>query len=337
MKFLKISDNTTLSDLNDRIGSKNISNLLNINSISRTYNIGKSYSDMCTNVAKNTSSVDWQRKSSILNTLASNDDVFEHACLMGEDSWKVFSSVGSFPGMLRLPDTVNIPDSTDILGNAHNVSKLIYQSVMNQLRNEPHQIDPASFNEISSIKHSSILSRDTGSTANTSIFDTFRIPWGKVSLYSSFSNYAIDFPVYPEQVDDGVTANYTQMPDLLYQYEPWQVYQSSGPRTCTYDFHMHRDMWTGDHRDGKCNELIRFCEAQCYAKYRGASVDTPTVTLYVSGKPLISGIMNNAKESWGGPIGLDGWYLECTLSISITEVAQSALNYDKVRQKSIIG
>lgn len=336
MQFLQIDTTTKLSELSDRVGARNVSTLLSVNGLERKYDIGRSHNDICNSIVNNSNNIDWQRKSTLLNSLVSDSDIFEYAALQGESSWKVFSSLGTFPGMLRIPDSVELPDATDILGNGSSTPSNIYQSVMDQLSVSPHEIDPSVFNEFSSMKHSTIVSGNASST-NTNVFEMFNIPWGEITLYSSLSDDSVDFPVYPEEVSDGVQSNYTQMPDMLYQYEPWYVYESSGPRTNSYEFHMHRDMWTGNHTDGKCNELIRFCEAQCYAKYEGSAVDTPTVTLYVAGKPLISGIMADVKHNWSGPIGHDGWYLECTLTITITEVASSALNFDVVKSKGIIG
>ncbi|MCM1222697.1 MAG: hypothetical protein NC548_50395, partial [Lachnospiraceae bacterium] len=137
----------------------------------------------------------------------------------------------------------------------------------------------------------------------------------------------------------GVHANYDTMPDLLYQYEPWQIYKGSGPRTVTYDFDIHRDMWSGDHRDGKCNELIRFCQANCYPKFQGASVQTAAVSLYILGEKHITGIMTDVKVAWDeeSPIGLDGFYLHLNLSLTITEVSDEALTYETIQQKGLIG
>ena len=96
-------------------------------------------------------------------------------------------------------------------------------------------------------------------------------------------------------------------------------------------------MWSGDHRDGKANELIRFCEACCYPEYNGSAVNTSTVTLIIAGKPLIRGVMTDVSTTWSGPIGLDGYYLECELRISITEVSDKPLNYSYVKSREIIG
>ena len=147
----------------------------------------------------------------------------------------------------------------------------------------------------------------------------------------------MDFPVYPEELSESTLANYTQMPELLYQYEPWQLYQSSGPRSITFTFHFHRDMWTGDHRDGKANQLIRFCEANCFPEYNGSAVNIPIATMYIKGQAFISGVVTEVTKEWSGPLGLDGFYLECTLGISITEIAPQPLNYSTVRRLPLIG
>jgi hypothetical protein len=269
-----------------------------------------------------------------LNSVTSDSDIFEVVSLLGEDGWKVFSTLGVLPNALRIPDGMTLPDSVDILGNNQPIGSVIYSKVMNSLTSSPYVIDPSYFNEYSS-RNIDTHEYET-QTGASSPFMAFNLPWGKITMYSSLANDTIDFPVYPEEYSDGAKANYTTMPDLLYQYEPWQLYQSSGPRSVTFTFHMHRDMWTGDHRDGKCNRLIRFCEANCYPEFNGSAVNTSKVTMYVNGDALITGIMTEALTDWGGPIGQDGWYLECTLKISITEVAEQALNYAVVRSKKLI-
>ena len=209
---------------------------------------------------------------------------------------------------------------------------------MASLKNPPHYIDPSIFNEYSSIRPSQILEYNSQGDSNIqNTFQWFRIPWGQVTLYSSLGNDSKDFPVYPEEVSDARSANYTEMPDMLYQYEPWQVYQSSGPRANTYTFKFHRDMWSGNHRDGKANELIRFCEANCYPEYSGSAVNTAVVTLYIGGQAHIRGIMKDVNVRWSGPLGLDDWYLMCELELTIVEVSDTPLNYSTVRNKGLIG
>lgn len=334
MQFLQVSDKTKLTDLANIAGDRNVEYILAANDLQRTPNIGKAFKLKCDEVIKNNGEVSPQRKITLLNTLTSCSDVFETACLLGSTGWKVMSALGTFPNMLKIPESITLPDSVSILGNGVSTAKNIYDKVMICLKKAPYTIDPSIFNEYSTVKHSTLEN-----TTNTEIspFQGFHLPWGEISLYSSLGGDSIDFPVYPEELSDEKSATYDTMPDMLYQYEPWQVYKSSGPRANTYTFKFHRDMWTGDHRDGKANELIRFCEANCYPEYNGSAVNTAIVTLYLSGKPLITGVMTNVKTDWDGPIGLDGFYLHCTLQISITEVSEQALNYNTVRRKGLIG
>ena len=224
------------------------------------------------------------------------------------------------------------------MGNGESVPSDIYNKVMKCLKNQT-TINPSIFNGYNAVVSvaSVGLTTNTAARGSDTTFQWFKLPWGMVTLHSSLDDSTIDFPVYPEELSDARKANFTQMPEQLYQYEPWQLYQSSGPREHTYNFHFHRDIWTGDHRDGKANELIRACEANCYPEFNGSAVNVSTVTLYIAGQPLISGVMTNVTVDWSGPLGLDDWYLECKLGITITEVSKDPLNFQTVKNKGLIG
>ena len=334
MQYLSIDASTTLQDLSNRVGDRNVQSILAVNDLERSPNIGQQWSALVNSISKDTTiSVDPQRKASLLNNMTTDSDVFENAALQSNSAWRVTSQLGTFPNYLQVPNTLTLPDADDVIGNGIAVDNSIYQSAMSQLLNAPHYIDPSIFNEYSSSRNVRTLEfRTTTSTVNW-----FNIPWGQITLYSSISDSSLDIPAYPEEVQDSRKANYTTMPDLLYQYEPWYLYESSGPRTNTYTFNLHRDMWSGDHRDGQANQLIRFCQANCYPQFSGAAVNIPTVTLYVAGSPLISGIMEDVSVTWDGPIGLDGWYLRFDLELTITEISTIALNYESVQNISLIG
>lgn len=331
MQFLKISKSTKLSELITQVGTRNVDSILSLNMLSRVPDIGAAYQKNYES-AQASEAVKTQTKITRLNALTSDSDVFETAALLDENGWRYLETFGSLPNTLKIPETITLPDSTSIIGDGQPVSRSVYNNAISQLSNV-QKIDPSIFNEYSSRKNSTIV--DT--TSSTGAMQWFKLPWGLITLQSSLSGESVDFPVYPEEFEDAVRANYETMPETLYQYEPWQVYKSSGPRSNTYTFKMHRDMWTGDHRDGKCSELIRFCQANCYPMFKGAAVQTATVTLYIAGKALISGIMTDVKTKFDGPIGLDDYPLMCTLDITITEVSPEPLNYTKVSEKGLIG
>lgn len=337
MQLLEINKDTQYVDLLSIVGSDNIDAVLHLNNLQPSFNIGQQFYAMAEQQIADSADITPTRKASLLNRFTQDSDIFEEVATSDTDDWKLLSQIGTIQGYLRIPDSIEIPDTEHVLGNHEPVPSVVYSKVMRCFYEAPYEVDPSIFNEYSTSKSRSVADFSSATTPSSSPFQMFRIPWGEVTLVSSISGEQIDFPVYPEEVADGRSATYTQMPDLLYQYEPWQIYQSSGPRTQQFTFHFHRDMWTGDHRDGEANKLIRACEANCYADYRGSAVHTAIVSLYVSGKCLISGIMNDVSTTWGGPIGLDGWYLECTLTLNITEVSPEPLSYTTVRNKGLIG
>lgn len=339
MKYLFVSLATTLSQLASRVGDRNIESILVANNLRRSPMIGKQFESMCRSIIDAASPnyisavPDYTRKSSILNTMVDNSDVFEAAALLDNIGWKILSTLNTFPHYLQIPETVDITDSHDVLGNGLHIDDDIYRGAMYYLAKK-EDIDPAIFNKYSSSGAIKTLQYSKFQPANVS---WFKLPWGNITLYSYISKQSIDFPVYPEELSDSRKATYSTMPDMLYQYEPWYIYESSGPRTNTYTFNMHRHLWTGDHTDGKANELIRFCESNCYPRYSGAAVIPPTVTLYFAGKPLISGILEQVDVDWDGPLADDGWYLHFKLTLTISEIAKEPLNYDSVRNIPLIG
>lgn len=342
MKYVPITKDTTLSELISIVGERNIDYVLQANGLSRTVKIGEQLIDRTSNLDSNDLFTDYQTKLNVLNSLVSDSDVYEKAALGEDRDWYSLSKYGTFYNYIKIPDEIDIPVSSGILGNGEPISNDLYKQCADSLLGkridtERNTIDPTIFNEYNSTVDTTYgLSVNSDKYKNVNPFQWFNLPWGKISLYSSVSGKSRDFPVYPEEYSDGYTANYDQMPNMLYQYEPWQIYKDSGPRQNTFTFMMHRDMWTGDHRDGLANELVRFCEANCFPNYAGSSVIAPKVTLYINGDNLITGVMTSCKADWSGPLGLDGYYLELKLTLDITEVSPEPLNYQTVLNKGLI-
>ena len=335
MQFLSIDANTKLPDISDRVGARNTEAVLVANQLKRAYNIGEQFVEKCYKLFEQAAVTSYQ-KINILNTLTSANDAFEKAALMDDNEWKVYSNLNTFQDAIRLPSSVKIPYAADVIGNDQSVSSSIYQKTMKQLRDNGF-INPAIFSDYAAGSLGAAHESTGTVTADNDVFSAFRIPWGSVQIYSSISQETMDFPCYPEELEYTRGANYGEMDSLLYQYEPWYVYESSGPREQSLTFMLHRDMWTGNHLDGKCNELIRFCEANCYPDYNGAAVNTPLVTIYIAGTAFITGVMTQVTPHWQGPIGQDGWYLQCELTITLNEVAAAPLNYKSIRKMNVIG
>lgn len=332
MQFLEVTKDLTMSALRKIVGAKNIDNVLSYNQLPTVPDIGRAIHQKYDEVSSTTNPVTNQRKMTILNSVSTDADVFEIVALLDEDGWKYIAVTNAIPFTIRMPETVVLPNSVNTIGGtADAISRAIYDKAMGYLLASV-AIDPIIFNTydspvgMTSAKESSYF----GSLSY------FNIPWGQITLFSSIANESVELPVYPEEYSDGYQSNYDTMPDMLYQYEPWYVYKGSGPREVPLTFKMHRDMWTGDHRDGKCNELIRFCQAQCFPDYQGAAVNTALVTLYIAGKPYIRGILKEEKHTYSGPLGLDNFPLYVEMILTFTEISAIPLNYNTVRRKGLI-
>ena len=333
MQFLKITKDLTLSDLASLVGERNVDSVLNTNRLDRTVNVGEEFFSRTLDPVD----VDYQQMLNVLNQFVGDSDVYEKAALGSEDNWRSLSQYNCFTDALRIPEEVQLPDSEHIIGNGEPIPDRLYKACTRSIIDN-HYVDPTIFADYNaSLSGSSFGVTSTGAGTGGNAFQWFKIPWGEVCLYSSISDEMVYFPVYPENLDTGYTANYEEMPEMLYQYEPWKVYKSSGPREISFVFKFHRDMWTGDHRDGNANALIRSCEANCFPEFDGAMVNVPLVTMYIHGQNFITGVMTSCKTVWDGPIGLDGFYLNCELSMTISEVSPSALNYTTVKNKGLIG
>ena len=333
MQYLKMTKDMTLSDLASVVGERNVDSVLNTNGLDRTVNIGEEFLSRTLTSAN----PDYQQKLNILNQFVGDSDLFEKAALGTEDGWRHLSEYNCFSDAIHIPEDVHLPPAEHLLGNGEPISDRVYNACVDSLVNE-HYIKPTIFAEYNaSFSANSLGITSNGVVAAGEPFQWFRIPWGEVCLYSSLTDEILEFPVYPDGFEDGYTANYEEMPEMLYQYEPWKVYKSSGPREISFNFNFHRDMWTGDHRDEHAKHLIRSCQANCFPRYDGSLVKVPTVSLYIHGYNLITGIMSNCKVKWDKPIGLDGFYLVCDLSFTITEISPEPLNYDVVKNKRLIG
>lgn len=350
MQYLILNKSDTLSDISKIIGQKNIDALLNENNLARTPKLGKAWAEKANSIiAESTEDVTGARKAALLNNLVDNTEVFEKACAMDETEWKLFSATQAFKDAIKVPESVKLPFSSRIIGGIGNgailggarsisssdpVSPITYNAVMEELKTSS-VISPAIFNEVNTspgVKLDNTVNIET----KTPIF-AFNIPWGKIQMYSVVLQETMDFPVYPETLNQGRKATYTSMPDVIYQYEPWIVYDSSGPREQSLSFHMHRDLWSGNHLDGRANDLIRFCEANTFPDYNGSAVTAPFIRLYIDGSLFISGVITSTEVEWSGPLGLDNWYLEFNLSLSIQEISETALNIRTVRNFGLIG
>ena len=376
MQFLIIDKNDTLISITRVIGSQNIDALLAENGLERTPRLGQAWNTKCDNLLiSQPTNISNDRKALLLNLVTDSQEVFERVCLLDEDGWKIFSAFQAFRDALKIPQMVSLPYSSKVIGSSRveyvkqignataSYSRKQTSSGMKATRKTSNTIttsdsDPvssATYREaVKSLKQWGEISQSLFNAVNTQypsridplksdvIRDitpsySFPVPWGRIQICSSLSDKVMDIPASPEQVDTSRSASYVSMPDTIYQYEPWIMYQSSGPREQSLVFHLHRDLWSGNHLDGRANELVRFCEANTFPEYQGSTVNSPIVKIYIDGSCFITGVMTRTDVSWKGPIGLDNWYLEFELSLTIQEVASSALDFHSMQTMNVIG
>ncbi len=266
MQYLRITRDMTLQQLASIVGERNVDAVLNANGLERAYNIGEQFYEKIDALLKIEGEVDYQQKFNILNQFVGDSDLYEKAALGTEDDWRTLAAFNFFTDAIRIPDDIQLPSAVGLLGNGEPIATSISNQCKTALLSPDtdHIIDPTIFATYSASYSGGTYVGDNTEAPTSTPFEWFNLPWGEIFLYSSLSDEVLYFPVYPEEFDDGASATYEDMPEMLYQYEPWKVYKSSGPRELSFTFKFHRDMWTGDHRDGMANKLIRGCQANCY-------------------------------------------------------------------------
>ena len=111
---------------------------------------------------------------------------------------------------------------------------------------------------------------------------------------------------------------------VAYRTEPYINYVSSGPRTVSAAFNLHREMM-GPNRMGTVDSIINAIQAACYP------IDTASNSVPASlkvGKSLsIRGVITGGiQTSFSGPI-INGKYNVYDISFTITEVKNAIVMF----------
>ena len=152
MKYVPISENTTLSDLINIVGERNIDYILQANGLIRSVKIGKQLLDRTAYLADVDFATNAQTKLNVLNSLVADSDVYEKAALGDDRDWYSLAKYGTFYNYIKIPDEISIPASSGILGNGEPISNDLYEQCVDSLLGkrpytEPNTIDPIIFNE----------------------------------------------------------------------------------------------------------------------------------------------------------------------------------------------
>ena len=149
--------------------------------------------------------------------------------------------------------------------------------------------------------------------------------YGKCKIW--IGNTLLDMPCFPEQLRDGVTANYAE-DSPLGRSEPYVVYTSTGARQIPFTFIMHREM-TGN--EVEIERIVKYIESAVYPNYNSSSVAATKVTVEIGNQLAITGVMKNQSTTWSGPIDENDKYKMVTVDFTIQEVTNTAMSASKIR------
>ena len=143
----------------------------------------------------------------------------------------------------------------------------------------------------------------------------------------SLNGSTIAMPCYPISLTDSLQVNHNTN-SVAYRTEPYINYVSSGPRTVSAAFNLHREMM-GPDRMGAVDSIINAIQAACYP-IDTASNSVPA-SLKVGNSLSISGVITGGVQtSFSGPI-IDGKYNVYDISFTITEVKNAIVMFGTKR------
>jgi hypothetical protein len=261
-------------------------------------------------------------------TLASTStDVFAAAVVLDLQELQVLSRENMFPDKVLVPDHTAL--ITGVIGNNTSVPPLTLRTALNTVDENRVPFSSPNFSAMTQ----SLTAPQTGNNVDNG--NNWHITLAEevgIAIDRATPDYMM-IPCYPDGgVQDDFTANFEEMPEARHQYEPWQIYKSSGGRTVTLVFKLARVLWSGDYTDGHCENLIRYCQSAAYCNYLGSLVDVPLVTVICGDYFKIRGYVHSVGVHWHGEFGTDLKPLLADLKITIQEVSDTPLNADAIRR-----
>ena len=134
---------------------------------------------------------------------------------------------------------------------------------------------------------------------------------------------SLAMPCYPTTLTDSLQVNHNSN-SVAYRTEPYINYVSSGPRTVTAAFNLHREM-KGDSRMSDIDTIINTIQAACYPT--GSASNSVEAKLKVGKSLSIRGVITGGVQvSFSGPI-IEGKYNVYDISFTITEVKDSIIMF----------
>jgi hypothetical protein len=176
-----------------------------------------------------------------------------------------------------------------------------------------------------------------GTQRNNDILQAVEVTIGNTLIY---------MPCWPEQVSDGVDANYDIL-NVMGRSAPYVIYSYTGERVIEFTFKLHREMLdtpvamlTEDiinnpnsvaTRAGEIDRIVRIIESAVYPNYDG-TVAAVRTQVKIGNTLFISGVMTSQSTNWYGPIGADHKYKQCDITFTVLESTNSPKSQSEITQ-----
>ena len=133
-------------------------------------------------------------------------------------------------------------------------------------------------------------------------------------IYFYHLDKALIIPVYPDNINDAMSANFNTSSPLL-RSAPLYSYASSGPRDVSFTFILHRDLMHSVNRSlysdnpeemvDYVDDLVKSLQASVVPKYNDSTkiINPPMVAVRIADEIFIKGVINGSVSlNYGLPL-----------------------------------
>ena len=162
-------------------------------------------------------------------------------------------------------------------------------------------------------------------------------------MYFYHTGTLLIFPFYPDSISDDTSVQFNPT-SVLSRTAPIQSYENSGPRTVTFGFKVHRDMFRNiqyintelkrlatpkdtttmqNLNDDYVDIFLNEVRAAAYPVYQATSkmVDPPMVSVRFGKDIFIKGVLTQGvRLQYETPILRNGKYAQVTFSMTVSEI-----------------
>lgn len=138
-------------------------------------------------------------------------------------------------------------------------------------------------------------------------------------------------PQFPESINDSTSVNFNSS-EILGRSAPIYTFSSSGPRSVTFTFNLHRELLSNiditpnsfglEDNEKIIEELVNTIQAAALPKYTSTSkmINPPIVAVRIGDQIYIKGVISGSVSvTYSLPI-VDNKYSRCEISFTVNEI-----------------